>query len=608
MSIILEKLVARGVDVPDAEIEFRPHGNLIRGPSDTGKSHIRDCLWYLLGGEKAPKRIPENAGYDSLFLQLRTSDASEYTVQRALDGGSTLVYAASIDEHNSVNELPDEIGALLISLAGAAGKMVLRSMAKRGPLTAGDLRHWSLISQPAMISESPTIGIPTEQPQRRASFSVFLTGRDDSAVVLAASKDEKLKIKSSIESLEGAVRRISSELPEGASSDDVKGALERIDTTFSVLSSQQIRRSQQLKGIRERLVALSSEIALVRRQQIYSAGMVGRFQMLDEKYESDYARLVAISDGIAIFDTIQDQPCPLCETTVDRQDSARVTDPAATRLQRAAMRAEANKIAGLKTGLIEALEREILTEATLAEKSAELKTALEKVEQEEREAFAANKEEFSVDPKALAIRRSELYSVQKSFEELARLSSELERLRSLTPKKSAPLQRQTQNDAIAVAKYSSELLHSWGLTGITSVELDPIACDLKIDGRARLSYGAGMRSIFLTAMIVALLQHALSSGYPHIGFVVLDSPMKSYSDPKNKADISVSPTTVKDAFYTWLASWEGPGQIIVLENEPISAHTANTLRPTEFTKSLLEGRFGFYPLVSSRKEIEDGSE
>lgn len=608
MSVILEKLMAKGFGLLDAEIQFRPYGNLIRGPSDTGKSHIRDCLWYLLGGEKAPKGIPENVGYDTLFLQLRTSDGSEYTVRRALSGGATFVYPSRIDQSDNVDELPDEIGNLLVALAGAAGKMVLRSMAKRGPLTAGDLRHWSLISQPAMISESPTIGSPTEQPQRRASFSVFLTGRDDSAVILAVSKDEKLKIKSKIEANEDATRRIFAELPEGASSDETKDALARVDATFSVLSSQQLQRSKELKGIRERSIALASEITSIRRQQIYSAGMVARFRMLADKYESDYARLVAISDGIAIFDTIQEQPCPLCHTAIEKQSSEIAIDPAASRLQRASMHAEAAKIAGLRAGLNDALEREVATDEALTVRLMELHASLSRVEREEEAAISLNKEEFSVDPKSLAIRRSELYAIQKNFEELDRLKSELERLRGITSKKSAPLERQTQQDGLAVAEYALGLLHTWGLTGIKSVELDATECDLKIDGRARLSYGAGMRSIFLTAMIVALLEHALSSGYPHIGFVVLDSPMKSYSDPKNIADISVSPTTVKDAFYSWLAAWNGPGQIVVLENEPVAAVTARALKPIEFTKSLTEGRYGFYPLSSAGDAKEDDSQ
>jgi hypothetical protein len=221
MTVTLEKLVAKGIDRIDAVIEFKPLGNLVRGPSDTGKSHIRDCLWYLLGGEKAPKAIPENRGYDTLLLQLRSNDGGNYTIRRGLDGGATAVYPSTIEDLELTEALPDEIGTLLVSFAGAAGMLVLRSMSKRGPLTAGDLRHWFLVSQPAMISENSTIGTPTEQPQRRASFCVFLTGQDDKAVVLATTKDEKLKIKANILTIQNDLKRVNAELPEGSCSGQV---------------------------------------------------------------------------------------------------------------------------------------------------------------------------------------------------------------------------------------------------------------------------------------------------------------------------------------------------------------------------------------------------
>jgi hypothetical protein len=597
MTVTLEKLVAKGIDRIDAVIEFKPLGNLVRGPSDTGKSHIRDCLWYLLGGEKAPKAIPENRGYDTLLLQLRSNDGGNYTIRRGLDGGATAVYPSTIEDLELTEALPDEIGTLLVSFAGAAGMLVLRSMSKRGPLTAGDLRHWFLVSQPAMISENSTIGTPTEQPQRRASFCVFLTGQDDKAVVLATTKDEKLKIKANILTIQNDLKRVNAELPEGSSMVETKEALERVDATFSLLSAQQGERSKQLRGIREQLNELSVTAGKVHSKLAYSTAMVARFELLDKKYESDFTRLVAISDGIAVFDALDDQPCPLCKTPVKEQTKDVLLSLDATRLQRAAMQAEANKISALRKGLVLALERESQQRNQLQEYEEALHGKLESIAKAEHIALNASREEFSVDPKTLAIRRSELYSQTKLFDEFQRLTAELERLNALVPTKAAPLSRRTELDGSRVASYTLNLLHTWGLTSIQTAELDAVECDIRIDGRPRLSYGAGMRSIFLTAMTVALLKHSMSRQYPHLGLVVLDSPMKSYSDPKNSSDVTVSPVTVKDAFYSWLASWEGPGQVIVLENELISEETALRLKPTEFTKSLTEGRYGFYPLV-----------
>lgn len=214
MGVVLEKLISCGINVPDALIEFSSPSCLIRGPSDTGKSYIRDCLWYLLGGDKIPKEIPESKGYDTLLLQFSDIIGQQYTIKRSLFGGDVSLYSSTIEEVSNESLVTENLGDFFVRLSGAEGKQLLRSKSKKGGVTGGDLRYWSLISQPAMISEEPTSGAPTSQTQRRASFSLFLTGNDDSSFVLDPSKDEKVRIKALLESTEENIKRIQSEIPE----------------------------------------------------------------------------------------------------------------------------------------------------------------------------------------------------------------------------------------------------------------------------------------------------------------------------------------------------------------------------------------------------------
>lgn len=93
------------------------------------------------------------------------------------------------------------------------------------------------------------------------------------------------------------------------------------------------------------------------------------------------------------------------------------------------------------------------------------------------------------------------------------------------------------------------------------------------------------------------MQHAMNKNHPHLGVVVLDSPIKSYSYPVNLSDITVSPKIVRESFYSWLSNWNGPGQVIVLENEPVKDAIAMRLQPIVFTGLESEGRAGFYPTV-----------
>lgn len=81
MTVTLVSLIASGPNKPDARVDFRYPAMLVRGPSDTGKSYIRDCLWYLLGGDKVPKKIPEAFGYEQLTLEVET-DEGKYELRR----------------------------------------------------------------------------------------------------------------------------------------------------------------------------------------------------------------------------------------------------------------------------------------------------------------------------------------------------------------------------------------------------------------------------------------------------------------------------------------------------------------------------------------------
>lgn len=68
MAITLKYLSASGPGLLPAVVSFDVNHTLIRGPSDTGKSHIWDCIWFMLGGTGTLEHFPESEGYDLLEL------------------------------------------------------------------------------------------------------------------------------------------------------------------------------------------------------------------------------------------------------------------------------------------------------------------------------------------------------------------------------------------------------------------------------------------------------------------------------------------------------------------------------------------------------------
>lgn len=602
MAITIKSLSVYGPGLSPAFVSFDPYRNLIRGPSDTGKSHIWDCIWFLLGGTGVPEQFPESEGYDSLELTF-IHDQDEYVVRKAMSGGAARVLVRLNQSHavdgalNPLRPVFEDLGELLVKLSGAEGKVVLRSRSEKGPVTGDDLRHWALLSQPGMISKDATKGDGHGSEKRVSSYSLILSGLDDSAVELYKSNSFKDQTKGRLAAAESELARVQSLIPADADRASAVTTLEGVDRHLDMFSTQLQARSTVLKGLRQRISLEGDELGVASRQLATAISMHERFTLLDLKYSSDLDRLGATDESISFFQTMDETPCPLC----NREGAGHVgpggIDAKAPEKYRNAIAAEAEKIRSLRRGLQPSLAHERQRMVSANADVARLTASLNVLEEQEFLALQAAREEFDADPRALAESHTRLSSLIDAFDEAERLAAEVVRLRQETKQKRSPLVRNVGGHGDRVGEIARQIVNDWGFTSISSVYVDAAACDLVIDGRRRLSYGAGKRGLFRSAMTIALMQHALEESHPHLGVVVLDSPLKAYAekDTTDNADRDVPGATVNASFYGWLSRFKGPGQIIVLENEAIDAATARDLGAIEFTDDHTHGRQGFYP-------------
>jgi hypothetical protein len=595
MGINLGKLTSTGPGLPDAEIEFHPKRRVIVGPSDTGKSYVRGCLWYLLGGDKPPKPFPLARGYQELKLRF-TSGEREFEVRRSLFGGEAAVWARPLGaEDDQVFEAVEtDISELLVELSGAAGRQILRNQSERGPVTGDDVRHWALWSQTEIPAEHATSGLGFGITKRISSFNLFLSGNDDASIQLTKTKSEVERIKGQLTSAEASFERVKAGLPADVTRDEVADAIERVDNSLAAITNQYEARAAKLKELRRQIADASDGLRTATNQRNHAQSMVARFELLDLKYANDLSRLGATSEGTAFFDALPAVPCPLCGAALHAAETHdhRPTEP---KDYRAAIVAETEKIRVLRLGLSAALEREKRRYAGLHVAAEELTGTLNALQNREAMVVGGARVEFSADPKTLAVRRSELSAQLAIFDELERLAAEIARLKKLKVRGRVDVNRDGGTDGRAVADHVKELLIAWGFNDIENISLDAEECDIVINDRPRLSYGAGLRSLYLSALVIALMEHAVGRGYPHLGVTVIDSPLKAYADPVQTVSPDLALGTVRERFYSWLSTWAGNGQIVVLENETIPPSLSTSLEPIVFSKVPGVGRHGFYP-------------
>jgi hypothetical protein len=609
LGIVLTSLSVHGPDREIAEVLFHPKRRLVRGPSETGKSYIYDCLWYMLGGDDLPETFPLAQGYQEFRLRF-TAQGDEYEVRRGLSGGGATIYWRSLSgtEEQEFENLDQDLGKLLVTLSGAMGKQILRNQSKRGAVTGDDLRHWSLWSQSDIPAKQPTVGTGHAAPKREASFHLFLTGTDDSGIQLRKSQTEAERARGELQAAEAALTRIQSIMQADLKRKDVADALERVDSTLTAMTSQYDARASALKELRKQIGQTSDGLRRVENDRNHAQSMISRFELLDEKYTNDIERLGGTSEGVAFFQELSTVDCPLCGTPAENQVDPNYLRPGTPSRYRTAIAAEVQKIRTLRTGLLAALQHEHRRYQIYKTEAEELAEDLGKLQNREAMVLQNTRVEFTADPKSLAIRRSELSAQLSNFDEMQYLAAEIERLKKTTVRKRITVTREGGTFGREVANHAKHLLGAWGFNHIENIALDDEACDLRIDDRSRLSYGAGVRGLYLSSLMVAFMEHALEKGHPHLGVVVLDSPLKTYADPESTEEHEVPPATIIDQFYEWMSTWNGRGQVIVLENEPIKPGAAAALAPITFTRLRGNGRYGFYPLRDSISVDRKGEE
>lgn len=602
MTIRLHKLIVTGPGKEAAQIDFRGESYLVFGPTDTGKSYIVECLRYCLGSGDRPKDIGFSEGYSRVALQVFTSDNNGFTLFRGLLEDGEAVYTGFHDmpPQNGPEPLKLDIGQLLISWAHASDRKILTKPGTLGNLSPGDLRYVSLFDEIETLDKVPLEGKDKLFKMRnRSSISLILSGVDDSQAVLVPTTEQRSNAKGHVEALEEQIQALKADVPNGMAKIEAEQSLALVTAEIERLSTYLQTHVQELGVLKAQRAVIDAE------NQVHAARISAlseaqdRFHLLDAKYESDLQRLQAISTAAAIVGSFEARACPLCRTDISHQ--ARHTDEQENRLAlRQASQAESLKIVTLREGLRQAID----------DVSIELNDARESLlEGEKAENVNLEMQGRLLTPaafdlenglSALSERKSHLAMAVRDLEKTESLEIRLNGMKARAKRQKQVVTRDISQSATELCGRVKALLEIWGVPGVESVYFDDAVADVSINQRQRISFGKGKRGIFLAAYVVALMEQALSKEHPHLGLVTIDSPVVTYKDPKHGSQDSEEALDVgvKDRFYAWLADRDGPGQVVVLENEEPDDSLKQRLLFTEFVGAgEAEGRAGFFPTV-----------
>ena len=615
--IVLRSLTFTGPDKAPAALTFGDKLTLIWGASNTGKSFTLKALDFMFGGSKPLPDIKERQGYDTAWLALALPNEGDVTLSRALSGGAFSLHPGHVTapvagesvrtlqpKHDAISD--GNLSALLLTEIGLRGKEVAtNAFGQKRQLSFRDLGLTYLVDETSIqIERSPVEGGQRgDRTTERSVFRLLLTGLDDSAIIAVddpktfnAAKQIRLEvIDEMIAKVEAAIE---AEFPDVK---DLEGQLNRLGDSIEGASVAFASLQTSIRGLLTEKQALARFIPDTASRLDEVNLHIDRFEQLQEIYASDVGRLEALEEAGFLLGLSSTRQCPLCGAAPSAQIHAH--DHQEIALVREAALVEIAKIHRQSEDLLAVLATLQDEKSHLGEDLPRLVERLGKLEADIADLTPLAAQSQSDLGQIVAARDQ----VQRGLaliaqrEELSQRRGGYEGAKA-APKRDRPILAAAGNVTHEFAQIVSSVLQQWGFPGEHHVSFDDDTYDLKIDGKARIANGKGVRAVTHAAFKVALLLFCREKGLPHPGFLVLDTPLLTYRDPLKTPKFgeledderALAATSLKDRFFDHLASLQIDAQFVILENVDPPQDLEGKAHLEVFSGG--DGRLGLFPV------------
>ncbi len=592
-----------------SEVDFTPGLNVIAGLSNTGKSYIRQCIDFGLGGSKLPEELPEARNYERILLGIETVKQSNFTLQRSLGGGDFFLYPESLSSISfrskpsilkaKAEPGPGNVSSFLLGLSGIKPtKLRYNAQNETKNLTFHSIVHLFVIDESEIISErSLILRDDFNNTKLKAAFNYLITGQDDSSLIASPKKEI---VKAQLEARKDVLDELIGNLERELGERELSGI--ELDKEISAVQAEVARLKETIAGSSAKIFSIQEsrkdtwEERSHRRARIaVIEGLLKRFDLLEKHYDSDLSRLDFVQEGGHYLEHLQTVNCPLCGSSVDAHLMAAICSEQNVQSVdiAEACRLEAAKIRTLQADLA-------VTIQSLRSERDELSNYIESQNAEITKlddllaGFLRPKEiaERSQLDKLIASRGrlSDLESANNQLILLRRARAELDN--PVRPKVEKTVSRGL--DTVALRELSDvveNILRDWKFTDAGIVEFNEQRMDILVGGKPRQSNGKGVRALMHSAFAIALMRYCKTKNLPHPGWVLLDSPLTSFREGSAEdADEELS-GEIQHAFFRSLSDIPRDEQIIVLENKEPPSNLRSKMNYISFGGI---GRRGFF--------------
>ena len=599
-----------GKDQKDAGLVFDKGLNVIEGASDTGKSYIFQLIDYMFGGSKKPKNIGEARNYTEIRMQINTYDNKKYTFSRQFDDNNVYYAETDISDFDSKQTKKlrakkdprddNNISCFLLGLTGLEGKKLkINARNVTREISFRDVATLCLIDESDIISEISPIYTNNlmDKTVEESLFKLMISGRDDDG--LEAYEDPKIfksKINGRLELIDEMLREKEKLITEinkqtrDLDFDELNLKIEEFTNAMNMSHNLVQEKEVERENIWKEIEALRSQLK-------QNEELSFRFKLLDKHYKSDLSRLDFINEGNQVINQIKQINCPTCGTLIKSGQIAGYKEINEKEFN-ISLTAESKNIQ-LKQKELEETMNQMNVEAGILNISlSEKMKQFESIDQ-----YIANKLKPNININNSRI--LELLNKKTLISKLDVLKVEINNLAKekkyygdkLKEKQKKEPSAQLENNLSD--KFVSEvekLLREWHVV-FKKVEFDKTTYDINIDNKPRKDHGKGLRAIYRSAFLIALMKYCILNDKAHPFLMVLDSPLTAYKKHDTTKEDEYD-EDIQNYFYDSLSkiSKDSSLQIIILENIEPSQVIKKRITFEHFSGNKISGRYGFYPL------------
>jgi len=600
-SFMIKQLRVSGTGKIDGVIDFNDGLNIIQGRSNTGKTWILKCIYFLFSSDQKP--FSPLTGYTDIQGVFITQRYGKITITRKLDEKKATVFSENGNVQNGDYD------------TNYQGK---------GPLYLNDL--WIRI-----IGMDETIEVPTSSRYARERISwtnivsVFFADENEidksDSLVVANSQYETSLIASLYYLLTGDYKKGVPEIlkPDVATAKK-KALVEYIDEQVASLSDKKVSYIMQLEeldtvDVNQKMLELTENInatqeemselmeentSVIRQISDYQQKdancrvLTDRYESLTSQYKADLQRLDFIAKGEKVVNELEPNGiCPFCGGPIDNHEDRYME----------AIQGEIRRI-------VSELAVIVATENNVRDEQREInRTISELREQRSTIAIALEKKTSVINDYRMNLVRFRDYTKLQSGvdfvnEQLADLGQK--KVSELRKKKNPPLYHAKKEFEDYVGTAFNNLLNKIlkecnYRAGYASWDFKTF--DILMDGVPKSEdQGKGYRS-FLNSVIAMMLYEYFNGDEAFIkpGILMIDTPLLGFDE--NEDDIKGE--SIKKGLYQYFNSHKGEGQIIIVDNLnaiPNMNFEADNIKVTTYYKDEKDGHvYGFMP--SWRKDL-----